>query len=224
MKNSGLRLIQPISKRDQVVASIREAILAGTLQPGEAIVESRIAGQLGAGTPLVREALIELEHQGYVRKVPYKGTTVTKLEREDVDNIFRLRAELEALAVEWAREHITPDDMTQLRTLIEQMKQAAQQLDLARFYEADLAFHRRLWELSGNPYLVETLERLVVPLFAFFVMKVTRKRKSYVESAAGHEKLIDALATMSAPALRRLMKDSLAGWNTEMLDLLPLDA
>ena len=65
----------------QVVASFKEAILSGIIQPGEAIVESKIAQQLGAGIPLIREALIELEHQGYVQKVPYKGTTVTKLER-----------------------------------------------------------------------------------------------------------------------------------------------
>jgi len=58
------------------VASFKEAILSGVIQPGEAIVPSKVAQQLGAGVPLVREALIELEHQGYVQKVPYKGTTV----------------------------------------------------------------------------------------------------------------------------------------------------
>ena len=115
MSGKALRLIQPISKRDQVVASFKEAILSGTIQPGEAIVESKIAQQLGAGIPLIREALIELEHQGYVQKVPYKGTTVTKLERRDVEQIFRLRDELEPLAIEWAKESATPEDVEYLR-------------------------------------------------------------------------------------------------------------
>lgn len=222
--SSALKLIQPISKRDQVVASIKEAILAGTLQPGDTIVESRMAQQLGAGTPLVREALIELEHQGYVQKVPYKGTTVMKLERREVENIFRLRIELEALALEWAKPNITESALAELRRLTAKMKQAAQQLDLPQFYEADLAFHRRLWDLSGNPYLAETLERLVVPLFAFFVMKVTQQRKNYLDSAASHEKLVEAMPKLSATALRKLMKDSLAGWEDEMLNhLLPED-
>src|SRR5688572_32428188 len=74
MSGRALRLIQPVSKRDQVVDSFKEAILSGIIQPGDAIVESKVAQQLGAGIPLIREALIELEHQGYVRKVPYKGT------------------------------------------------------------------------------------------------------------------------------------------------------
>ncbi|MFN7929639.1 MAG: GntR family transcriptional regulator [Blastocatellia bacterium] len=222
--SSALKLIQPISKRDQVIASIKEAILSGTLQPGETIVESRIAQQLGAGTPLIREALIELEHQGYVQKVPYKGTTVMKLDRRDVANIFRLRVELEALAIEWAKPNVTAHTLDDMRRLLGRMKRAAEQLDLAQFYEADLAFHRLLWELSGNPYLAETLERLVVPLFAFFVMKVTRERQSYLDSVASHEKLIEAIPRLSTTALRKLMKESLAGWEDEMLNhLLPED-
>ena len=222
--SSALKLIQPISKRDQVVASIKAAILAGTLQPGEAVMESRLAQQLGAGTPLIREALIELEHQGYVQKVPYKGTTVMKLERRDVESIFRLRIELEALALEWAKPKITEATLAELRRILGIMRRAAKQLDLAEFYEADLAFHRLLWKASGNPYLVETLERLVIPLFAFFVMKVSRERQYYLDSVASHERVVEAIPKLSTAALRKLMRESLAGWEDEMLNhLLPED-
>ncbi len=75
-----LRLIQPISKRNQVVQAMKEAILAGSILPGSSLVESKLAQELGAGIPLVREALIELEHQGFVQRIPYKGTTVTKFD------------------------------------------------------------------------------------------------------------------------------------------------
>jgi DNA-binding GntR family transcriptional regulator len=64
-----LELIQPISKRDQVVNAMKAAILSGTIEPGASIVESKIAQQLGAGVPLIREALIELEHQGFVQEL-----------------------------------------------------------------------------------------------------------------------------------------------------------
>ncbi len=222
MSGNALKLIQPVSKRDQVVTSFKEAILRGDIQPGETIVESKVAHQLGAGIPLVREALIELEHQGYVQKVPYKGTTVTRLERRHVEQIFRLRIELETLAIEWAKESVTPADIDYLRSVTLRMKQAAQALDLDRFYENDLAFHRKLWEMSGNPYLVESLERLVVPLFAFFVMKNRRARQSYLASAASHAALVEALPRLSKARLGALMRNSLAGWQTEILDeLLP---
>lgn len=219
-----LKLIQPISKRDQVVATIKTAILSGTIQPGETIVESKTAQQLGVGIPLVREALIQLEHDGYVQKTPYKGTTVTKLKRRDVERAFRLRVELEALAIEWAKENATPSNIRELQAIIERMKRAARQLDLDQFYENDLAFHRKIWEMSDNPYLVDSLERIVTPLFAFFVMKTSRKRESYLESAATHEKIVTALPKMSAAALRKLMRESVDGWKDEMLNrLLPED-
>ena len=219
-----LELIQPISKRDQVVRAMKDAILSGTIEPGASIVESKIAQQLGAGVPLIREALIELEHQGFVQRTPYKGTTVTKLSASDVRHIFALRVELEAIAIEWAKEHAQPADLEKLRQDIRKMEEAAQALDLPQFYEGDLSFHRRIWSLSGNAYLVVTLERLVVPLFAFFVMKTSRQQASYVESACMHGKIVDAMATMNAKELREVFRESLVHWKDDMVKLLFNDA
>jgi len=215
-----LKLIQPISKRNQVVQAIKEAILSGAIKPGDQIVESRIAQQLGSGIPLVREALIELEHHGFVQKTPYKGTTVTKLGPKEIRENFQLRAELEALAVEWARDNVTPSDLRDLRKLITRMERSAEELDLDQFYQSDLEFHRKLWDLSGNTYLADVLERMVVPLFAFFVMKTRREKASYVASAVMHGRIVEALASRSAAELRELMRDSLKGWTDDMLDLL----
>jgi DNA-binding GntR family transcriptional regulator len=215
-----LELIQPISKRDQVVKAVKDAILSGTIQPGGSIVESKIAQQLGAGVPLVREALIELEHQGFVQRTPYKGTTVTKLGPADVRRIFRLRVELEALAIEWAKEHITEADLEHLKQTIRKMEESAKVLDLTQFYESDLAFHREIWNLSNNPYLADALERVVVPLFAFFLMKTSRRRQSYVESASMHASIVEALPTKSASELREMVRASLTDWKDDMLELL----
>ena len=218
MNDKALKLIRPVLKRDQIVASFKEAILSGTIQPGESIVESKVAQQLGAGIPLVREALIELEHQGYVQKIPHKGTTVTKLERGDVEKIFRLRREMESLAIEWAKERARPTDIEHLRNITGRMKEGARALDLDQFYQNDLAFHRKLWEMSGNEYLVECLERIVAPLFAFFLMKDRRERESYLFSAAQHEKIVEALPKLSGAKLRALMRDSISDWRTEVFN------
>jgi len=215
-----LEVIQPISKRDQVVRAVKGAILSGSIVPGAAIVEARVAQQVGAGIPLVREALIELEHQGFVQRTPYKGTTVTKLEPADIKQIFRLRVELEGLAMAWAGENVTPADIIELRGVIKTMERAADELNMDLFYESDLAFHRKIWIMSGNNYLVDALERVVVPLFAFFVMKTKREPESYTESAVMHGKIVDAMSQMEAAELSELMKSSLSGWKEDMLKLL----
>ena len=215
-----LELIQPISKRGQVVRAIKEAILSGHIEPGASIVESKMAQTVGAGIPLVREALIELEHQGFVQRIPYTGTTVTKLDSDEIRQIFQLRVELEALSIEWAKPKIKDRDLQTLTDLIDAMAAAARKVDLADFYDKDLAFHRQIWTLSDNPYLVDALERVVTPLFAFFLMKTRREPESYIESAAMHKAIVEAIPTKSAAELREMMKQSLADWKSDMLDLL----
>ena len=66
-------MAQLVSKRDQVVASFKEANLSGIIQPGESIVESKVAQQLGTDIPLAQEALIELEHQSSWRRFPTRA-------------------------------------------------------------------------------------------------------------------------------------------------------
>jgi DNA-binding GntR family transcriptional regulator len=79
MSGKTLMLIQLVSERDQGVASFKEAILSEAFNPASQSSPARSLERLLAGIPLGPEALIELEHQGYVQKVPYKATTVTKL-------------------------------------------------------------------------------------------------------------------------------------------------
>jgi len=212
-----LSQIESISKKDRVVQVLREAIVAGNMKPGDAIVENRVAQQLGVGQPLVREALIELEHQGFVRRFAYRGTYVTRLSPEEIDQIFELRIKLEGIAVDWAKQKAGPDEIEALRRDIGLMKVAAKNHDPTEFYENDLEFHRKLWKLSGNKYLVEALERVVVPLFAFFVIKTTSGQESLEESAERHEKILEAFASQDHDHLRGFMEETLRGWKDDML-------
>ena len=130
-----------------------------------------------------------------------------------------MRVELEPLAVEWAKKNVTTADIEELQSLIKGMERAAQKVDLVQFYQNDLDWHRKLWVLSGNAYLADVLERLVVPLFAFFLVKNKRERRAYVESAVMHGKIVAALQKESAAEARKLMKESLRGWKDDMIQM-----
>jgi len=97
------------------------------------------------------------------------------------------------------------------------MRRAAEEMSLNLFYDNDIAFHRKLWQIAGNPYLSETLERLAVPLFAFFLMRNDRDRENYIESAATHLRFADSLASLEPAELRKMAKDSMTRWKDEML-------
>ena len=166
-----LQPLDAVTLKDRVTAAIKEAILAGSLQPGARVTELKLANELRIGTTAVREALFELESQGFVSRIANKGTFVTQLSPEDAEQIFRVRKELEGLAVELLGERVTAADLSLLRRHAEGMKQAALENDLSSFYRSDLDFHRTLWHLSGNRFLIKSLEQIVVPLFAFFLMR-----------------------------------------------------
>jgi DNA-binding GntR family transcriptional regulator len=205
-----VRLASP-SKKDRVVGIIREAIVSGRMQPGDPIVEIRVARELGVSQPLVREALLVLEHQGFVQRRPYRGTSVTRLSEEDIAQIQALRAEFEGLAVQWARKRVAPADVAELRSYVEGMERAAARADLTGFNDNDLAFHRGIWQLSGNRYLVDFLERSVVPLLTFFYLRSGRIGELHVRSVQEHHVILHALTdpTMDVRATMRAALESL---------------
>jgi DNA-binding GntR family transcriptional regulator len=213
--------IAPYSKKDRVVLAIREAIVSGKMMPGDAIVEGRVARQLGVGQPLVREALIDLEHQGFVQRVPYKGTSVTKLSPADVEQIQDVRLEMESLVVERARERVGEAELQAMREIVEAMRQAAAQKDLARFNDHDLAFHRALWQLAGNRYLADALERMVVPLLTFFYLQSGHVSEMHVESVRDHEDVVEALAAADPADARARARRALGTLRQHCEQLLP---
>jgi DNA-binding GntR family transcriptional regulator len=186
--------IKPVTLRHRIVEIIRQAITSGDLGPGDRVVELRLAKQLGVGNTAVREALFELERAGLVTRIPNKGSFITKMTWEDAQQIFRIRKELESLAVELALEHMSAADLEVLQGFVDGMKSAAETGDFERFYQNDIEFHRTLWRLSQNRYLASCLETLVVPLFAFFLIRTRLDyRVDLLGSALRHHQLLDTI-------------------------------
>ena len=114
--------IEPVSKKTRVVNLLREAILSGTVKGGEQFVEAKLAQEFGVGQGLIREALIELEHHGFVQRTPFTGTTVQTMTLEDAQQIFDVRIELEPLAFSLAAKRMNPRDMAILNEIVEKTK------------------------------------------------------------------------------------------------------
>jgi DNA-binding GntR family transcriptional regulator len=181
--------------KDRVSELIKGAILSGKLEPGDRIVEMKLAADLGVGTTAVREALFELEAQGFVTRLTNKGTFVTELSKDDVAQILSVRRELEGLAAQLLEQRATEENIALLRGIVDEMREAARQSDLQNFYRADLEFHRTIWALSGNRHLAKALDITVVPLFAFFIMKNPSDSVSQLlESAEWHGRVVEAIA------------------------------
>jgi DNA-binding GntR family transcriptional regulator len=205
--------IEPVSKKTRLLSLLREAIVSGALQAGEQIVESKVAQQFGVGQGLVREALIELEHNGFVQRTPFSGTQVTKLNLEDAQQIFDVRIELEPLAFALALHKASPEQINMVTEMAARAKGEAAAEDLDAFFDAHLLFRKKIWELSGNRYLKQTLERLVVPLYALYFIRRARSRQGLHESVADciehQDRILDAYKRGDAEEARRIARDFL---------------
>ena len=85
--------------REEIKEALMEAIVSGELAPGERIVETRWAKELGVSQSPIREAIRELEMIGLVENIPYKGCIVRKLTRKDIEDTYKVRIALETMAI-----------------------------------------------------------------------------------------------------------------------------
>lgn len=199
--------IEAVSLTDRVTAALKQAFFSGALKPGDAIIERQIAREMNVGTPVVREALISLKHEGFVRRVNNKGTFVTKFDADEVRDLYTLRIELETLALQWARTRVTEADLRDLKARVDRVVDAGERGDRREFLERDLDFHRCCWKLSGNPFLADTLERWMAPLFAFVVLQGTKPLTASM--GREHYTLIELLRSVQEPEFSSLVRKTI---------------
>jgi DNA-binding GntR family transcriptional regulator len=198
-----------------VINALKDAFFAGELKPGDAVVERELARQMKVGTPVVREALISLQGQGFVRRVTNTGTFVTQFTVAEVRQLYTLRVELELLALQWARTRVTENDLKELSRQISKVVEAGEKGDRRQFLELDYAFHKRCWALSGNAYLAETLDRLMAPLFAFVVLASGAPLTGSM--GREHYELVHALQNTAEPEFTSVVRARLTGFASRWL-------
>lgn len=192
---------RPTNTGQWVAELVQREIFAGNLKPGVRIVEGRLAKELEVGISPVREALQRLEYLGLVTRYPNRGTFITQLKPAEINQIFRLRAELETLSVKFALEAQNRSGLEELHECAGQMMTASLQKDPARFFEWDLKFHNQVCRLAGNPFLEKCLRTLTTPLFAFVLIRLKQQPDLFdlVTISKQHQQIAD-LFHLSDPA------------------------
>jgi DNA-binding GntR family transcriptional regulator len=192
---------------DRVVDLLKEKILREEMRPGDRVVEQTVAREFGVGQNPVREALIELAHMGFVRRIPRRGTYITNLTRAEAKKIVQVKYVLEDLALKLICERFKDKniDLRAAQKTLDLMREAARQENVLGFYENDMQFHRILWVLADNEYLAKALEQVVAPLFAFFTMRNVNQRsrvRTFLEGVADHAAILAALKSRSHKKLK----------------------
>lgn len=145
---------------DQIRLHLEDAMSKGDLLPGDAIDEMGLARHFGVSRTPVREALIQLQAQGWVGHLPRGGPIVAKMNLQQLLSLWELLAELEAAAVRLACERMGEDDLHALVQLHEHSRQVVEAEDLTGWQALNLQFHELIYQGSRNAYLRQEVLRI----------------------------------------------------------------
>jgi DNA-binding GntR family transcriptional regulator len=184
---------------DQIRQVLIDGIASGRLQPGERIVERRIAAELGVSQAPVREALRQLEALRLIETMPNRGARVREFTEEDFAEFFPVRAGLEETAADLAVSRMA-GRVDGLQVHIERLA-AAEGPDVMRH---SIAFHREIVEAAGNRLLQSIWESLGIEIWT--TLSVRRHDTELCGKTAEHIEIAEAFRRQD-PGVGRMLHD-----------------
>jgi len=201
--------------RDSVHDRLRDAIVDGTLAPGEVVRDTELAAWLGVSRTPVREALLRLGETGLVRSAPGRSTVVAEIDLTEVREAHAVVVAMHRLAVAEAVDRLTDDDVERMRAANLRFAAAIDAHDTDAALAADDDFHRIAVEVSGNRALTTVLDQ-----FGPVVRRLERRRfasHAGEQSVVLHDRLVEACAAGDAQAAADL---AFRTWQN-LADLIP---
>jgi DNA-binding GntR family transcriptional regulator len=148
------------SMTSQLIVRFRERILAGTYAPGSALRQDVLASEFGTSKIPVREALVQLQSEGLVDIFPNRGFQVRPLAAAELDEVFRLRLQIEPAAVALGAKLATAEDHEVARKALDQLNRAIAAGAFSQSGQLNRAFHLSLVVPRLRPVAAEILSRL----------------------------------------------------------------
>ena len=199
--------------REEIRNAIRDAIFAGELRPGDRIIETFWAKELGVSQGPVREAIRDLEALGLVETVPFKGSRVRTLTEKDVRDNYSVRICLESKSIRDVIFQLSDKGLEklagQLREILEEMESYACQGDLRHFTECDAGFHRAIIDAAGNQVLLRLWEQC--NMRNWFSVSALTDAESLKQLQQGHQRLLEQIYARDMAAAVSTIEEHLTG-------------
>lgn len=199
-----LHKIHNIPLRSQIANLLREAIVRGNLLPGQPLTEASLAQQLKVSRAPVREAIRILTKESLLTSVPYKGTRVRTLSQHDIEEVYSLRALLEAFALERIIRHPAAIDVTPLEEVCEAMERAARQGDLHTLSLEDERFHKTVIVLAQHTLLASLWTTISLRVRQIMALR-NKQNHELVDVALNHHPIVKAIQARELGRARELV-------------------
>lgn len=209
-----------VSHAARAYEAIRGAILDVQYQPGDALYEVELAERLEMSRTPVREAIRQLVSEGLVRTVPYRGTFVKAVSKDEAREIYETAEGLEGMAAFLAALHASEDDVARLRDAVDTMERALRAQEIDVLIEADEQYHEALHRACKNAYLVASLNRLYGQVHRIRLI-TARLRVDSMKSVEDHRATADAVNRRDPERARHSTHRHWARVRDEMLQVIP---
>jgi len=208
--------------RELVLEAIREAIISGTLKPRERLMEIQLAEELGVSRTPIREALRELELEGFIVMVPRKGAFVADMTFKDIADIFEIRVALEGLAAGLAAERITDEEMEDLERHLVEKADAIARSDMERLVEVDTLFHESIYKASRNERLKGIINNLREQIQRFRATSLAYPGRMKL-SLEEHRAIVEAIHSRDVSLARQLAQEHIENAEQSMIESIKKD-
>jgi DNA-binding GntR family transcriptional regulator len=188
---SGLA-VTPISTTEAVVASLREKILDGAIEPGTPLPEVDLTREFGVARPTVRAAIQTLCHEGLLKRERNRSAFVPRLTREEVLDLFSVRIPFECLIVREVLTRAAP--LADVHAALGPLTRLRVDSHWSEVVQADMGFHQALARAAGSP----RLERLYGSLSGEIRLCIAQLRPSWASPAEMGEEHRDLLAVIES--------------------------
>ncbi len=192
--------------KEQVYEYLRDKIQSGEIKPGETINLERTSSLLGISRTPLRDALLQLEFEGFVTIKPRKGIIVNSLSFDDIKKIYQIIGALESSCIISVKDKIGERETKILESLNQKMKKAVKKGDFDTYYNYNLDFHNLFINLCENEDLKEIVDIKKRRLYDF-----QRKRgilKDWEEnSVKEHQRIIDFIKEGDFVSAANYMRD-----------------
>jgi len=208
---AALDLLREQSLTSLVQRELERRIEAGELAPGAKLNEVDVAADLRVSRGPVREAFRALEQAGLVRTEKNRGVSVRQVSLQEADEIYEVRAALEALIGRLAARRALPEQVQGLRALMKRMQSVARARDADAYFPLNLEFHDALAQAAGNAALLANYRRVIQQLNLYRRETLVRGVDNIPISTRDHEAIINAIAKADDRLAERLLVEHTLG-------------
>lgn len=206
-----------VTAQQEAYNFVREKILSGEYPGGARLNPEEIARALSISRMPVREALRELDAIGLVVIRPNRGVLVTRLTATEVEELFEIRAALEGLAARFATQGITPDALSDLRTLMQKMDLSRS--DPRTWVRRHEEFHEFVCEIGKRPRLSQEVNRVRTSIQPYLLMSISLYERVEMEGSK-HDEVLAVVASGDSDAAEACMREHIRRAGREIVSFL----